>query len=166
MKVAFRLSAIALAAMAIVASPAVQAQSHHGGYGHGGYGHGYYRGGHGWGPGLVWGGIGLGLGLGLGSYYYGAPYGYGYPYGSTTYVVEPSPTVIYQDAPPVQVQAPSRSAPEPVVYPRNGQSATQTEADRQACNRWATSQPSAMSDSSVFQRATLACLEGRGYTVK
>ena len=58
------------------------------------------------------------------------------------------------------------AAPEPIVYPNRGQSAAQTEADRQACDRWATTQPSAMADASVFHRATLACLEGRGYTVK
>ena len=57
-------------------------------------------------------------------------------------------------------------APEPIFYPRNGQSAEATEHDRRDCNRWATTQNGAMNDASIFQRATLACMEGRGYTVK
>ena len=57
-------------------------------------------------------------------------------------------------------------APEPIFYPRNGQTAETTEHDRRECNRWATTQRGAMSDASIFQRATLACMEGRGYTVK
>jgi alkanesulfonate monooxygenase SsuD/methylene tetrahydromethanopterin reductase-like flavin-dependent oxidoreductase (luciferase family) len=61
---------------------------------------------------------------------------------------------------------PPKPAPDPIIYPRGGQSPEQTEADRQACNRWATTQPSAMADASVFQRAMAACLDGRGYTVR
>ena len=60
----------------------------------------------------------------------------------------------------------AKPAPDPVIYPRNGQSAQQTEADRQDCNRWATTQPSAMADASVFHRAVLACMDGRGYSLK
>ena len=48
----------------------------------------------------------------------------------------------------------------------HGQTAAQTEADRQDCNRWATTQRDAMSDAGIFHRASLACLEGRGYTVR
>lgn len=67
------------------------------------------------------------------------------------------------DAGPAPVQS---SRPEPIVYPRNGQTAAQTEADRQECNRWATTQPAAMNDASVFSRAVDACLDGKGYTVR
>jgi hypothetical protein len=63
------------------------------------------------------------------------------------------------------VPAASR-APDPIFYPRNGQSAAKAETDRQECNRWATTQSGAMNDASIFQRATFACMEGRGYTVK
>ena len=56
--------------------------------------------------------------------------------------------------------------PDPIFYPRNGQTAAQTEADRQDCNRWATTQAGAMSDAQIFQRATYACMDGRGYTVR
>jgi hypothetical protein len=65
--------------------------------------------------------------------------------------------------PPLPV-APSK--PDPVIYPRNGQNAQQTEADRQECNRWATTQPAALADASVFHRAVEACMDGRGYSMK
>ena len=62
---------------------------------------------------------------------------------------------------------PQATAPaEPIFYPRNGQSAEATESDRRECNRWATTQRGAMDDASIFQRATFACMEGRGYTVR
>ena len=55
--------------------------------------------------------------------------------------------------------------PSYIIYPRNGQSNAQTDADRQACNQWAAAQPGA-SDASVFQRAFEACMDGRGYSVR
>ena len=61
---------------------------------------------------------------------------------------------------------PPSGLPDPIIYPRNGQSAAQTEADRQDCNRWAVTQPSALADAQVFQRAMAACMDGRGYTVR
>ncbi len=61
---------------------------------------------------------------------------------------------------------PPRGLPDPIIYPRNGQSAAQLEADRQECNRWATTQPLALAEADVFQRAVAACLDGRGYTVR
>ena len=61
---------------------------------------------------------------------------------------------------------PAPAAAEPIFYPRGGQSAAQTEADRRACNSWATTQHNAMNDASVFQRATFACMDGRGYTAR
>ena len=58
------------------------------------------------------------------------------------------------------------AAAEPIFYPKNGQSAEAAETDRRECNRWATTQRGAMADASIFQRATFACMEGRGYTVR
>lgn len=123
--------------------------------GHGGHWRGYGQGhGHAWG--------GLALGLGIGALVLSRPWG---P------VVVEQPAYYYAD-PPLAVQTPPQPVPstarpaDPVVYPSKGQSAQQTEADRQDCNRWATTQPSAMADASVFHRATMACLEGRGYTVR
>ncbi|MEP7101899.1 MAG: hypothetical protein ABI781_15420 [Burkholderiales bacterium] len=159
--------AIACASLA----PVAQAQSRgggghfaHGG-GHGGYhggGHyapryGYRRGGSGW----IWGGVGLGLGLGLASYYNGYPYYYGDP----GYVVV-DPPVVYDNPQPVYNQpVPARSS-QPVIYPRNGQSAAKTDADASACSEWAGKQPNASGDQSVFQRGIAACMDARGYTVR
>lgn len=66
------------------------------------------------------------------------------------------------------VPAPPAPAPkaEPIIYPRNGQSSEQLENDRRECNRWATTQPNAQVDASVFNRAVEACMDGRGYTMK
>lgn len=93
------------------------------------------------------------------------------PWGPSWVVVAP-PVVwpVVTSAPEPVVAAatlpaqPSR--PEPVIYPRNGQGPEQTEADRQECNRWATTQPAALADSAVFMRAVEACMDGRGYTLK
>jgi len=68
-------------------------------------------------------------------------------------------------AAPAPMPAPA-GKPDPIIYPRNNQSPQQTEADRQDCNRWATTQPSAMNSASVFQRAVEACMDGRGYTMR
>ncbi len=143
---------------------------------HGGPGH-YYRGGH-WGhrgyywPGAFWGGIGLGprhrrVG------YYGGYYGnYG---GRTTARTTTTRRSSSRPSTAASIPAPPRAgqpvpqasaAPDPIFYPKNGQSPEATESDRRECNRWATTQPGAMADASIFQRATFACMEGRGYTVK
>ena len=174
------LVAVAARAAAAVFAPSTAAAR--GGAGHGAVashwngGSGHWRGGH-WGHrghwhGGFWGGVGLGLGIGTIGYW--GPYYSYYP----AYVGPAWGTVVY-DAPliasPVYGVEPSRAgqpvpqvahAPEPIFYPRNGQSAETTESDRRECNRWATTQRGAMADASIFQRATLACMEGRGYTVK
>ena len=118
-----------------------------------------------WGPGWFWGGVGLGVGIGVSrGYYYG---NYGPAWGPEYVVVErPAPAVIVEARPVPPREPVAKPAPDPVIYPRNNQSAAQTEADRQECNRWATTQPSAMADASVFHRATLACMDGRGYSIR
>ena len=160
MRALIRTSALALAALAMVAAPL---ESQAGPGGRGGYHHGHrgYHGGHGY----FWGGIGLGLGLGLGTYYALSPWSYPYTYYYPDRVVA-VPTPGYYDPGIAPAQPAAKAPPEPIVYPNRGQTSAQTEADRQACNRWAMTQPSAVADASVFHRATLACLEGRGYTVK
>jgi len=92
-----------------------------------------------------------------GVYYNVAP-GHGYVVVAPPPGVDTTQTV----APP----PPPPAAPDPIFYPRNNQSAAQTEADRRECNSWATTQPNAMADAKVFQRATEACMDGRGYTVR
>jgi hypothetical protein len=69
-----------------------------------------------------------------------------------------------QGTAPDQGTAPS-TAPNPIFYPRKGQSDSQTDADRRACERWAATQQNANSDATVFQRALAACMDGRGYSV-
>ena len=76
----------------------------------------------------------------------------------------PPPQPVYVPQPVYTQPAPSRAVP--IIYPRNGQSTAQLEADSRECNRWATTQQSAMSDSTVFQRAVEACMDGRGYTMR
>jgi hypothetical protein len=104
------------------------------------------------------------LWIGGAPYYYanGAYYAPAPPQGYV--VVEPPPGA--DAAVPVPAPPAPKVAPDPIIYPRNGQSAAQTETDRQECNRWATTQPSAMADAEVFQRAVAACMDGRGYTVR
>lgn len=116
-------------------------------------------------PGHWRGGVSIGIGVPLyvgpgyyGPGYYGPWYGYGYP---APLVVAPPAA----PAEPIATPAP-KGPPDPIFYPSRQQSAAQLEADRQDCNRWATTQPSAMADASVFHRATLACMEGRGYSVR
>lgn len=116
-----------------------------------------------------WGGVSIGIGLPL----YVGPYGgaYGGPYGGpwvgypAPVVVAPAPVVYAEPPTPPAPPAPvAKAQPDPIFYPRQGQGAAQLEADRQECNRWATTQPSALADASVFHRATLACMDGRGYS--
>ena len=100
----------------------------------------------------------------------GAPYYYA---DGVYYNVAPGRGYVVVAAPPgidptltAPPPAPAPAAPEPIFYPRNNQNAAQTEADRRDCNAWATTQPNAMADAKVFQRATEACMDGRGYTVR
>lgn len=144
------------------------AQGRHGGtsvHGHHSSGGGHWRGrghrghrghgGHGW--------AGLALGIGLGSLILSRPW-------EPVYVERPVP--VYIDPPPhhpdhlADARPVPPRMPDPVIYPNRGQSEQRLEADRQDCNRWATTQRDAMADAGIFHRATLACLEGRGYTVR
>lgn len=129
-------------ARVVVGAPAVQI----------GVGAGRWHGGHrhrGWG----W-GIGLAFPI-VPAYAY--PYAYPQPY----------PPAGWQPVPPAAEPVPvAPRVPDPIFYPAKGQTPEQAEADRQACNRWATTQPQALADAGVFHRATLACMEGRGYAVR
>ena len=105
------------------------------------------------------------LWIGGAPYYYANGVYYAPAPGQGYAVVNPPPEAeAAQPVPPAP--PPARPLPDPVIYPRNGQGPQQTEADRQDCNRWATTQPKAMADATVFQRAVEACMDGRGYTVR
>ncbi len=90
---------------------------------------------------------------------------------------QPAAPSVTGNAVPTPTYAPSAVAATPetlFVYPKGGQTATQTSFDRIECDRWAVgqtgfepSQPSAdPARRGGFLRAVAACLEGRGYTVK
>lgn len=118
----------------------------------------------------------------------GVPYHYaqGVYYGAVTggYAIVPTPPI----PPIVEVQASTTPPNAPtgsaapsdgsgssaapllppsdwILYPRSGQSAVQTQADRQECNQWASAQNQA-NLASVYQRALWACLDAKGYTVR
>lgn len=113
-----------------------------------------------------WGGVSIGIGVPLYVGPYGSAYGglSGGPWvGYPAPVVVAPPPVVYAE-PPAPPAPAAKALPDPIFYPRQGQGAAQLEADRQECNRWATTQPSAIADASVFHRATLACMDGRGYS--
>ncbi|HEV8688875.1 MAG TPA: hypothetical protein VGQ91_01160 [Ideonella sp.] len=160
-------------AAAAAAADARVVGSAHASYGHAGHWHGYwhaggywpgyrgwagYRGGWGYGP--HW-RTGVALGIGVDLYPY--PY-YGYPAYPGYVVVAPRPGYYegYYDPPPRHAPA----KPDPQFAPRFGQGPGQTEVDRQACNRWAATQPEALADAAEFHRKSLACMEGRGYEVR
>ncbi len=158
------LTVLAASALAVAAVPA-EAGGRHGGSG-------AYRGGHAGHGGWGWSRpvVGVGIGIGLGAYYggyWGPGYGVYLPYGYApgVVVVDASAPAATYATPPTQPAARS-GPPDPVIYPRNGQSPAQTETDVQECNRWATTQQAAMADASVFQRAVAACMDARGYTLR
>ncbi len=99
---------------------------------------------------------------GLPYYYAGGVYYRAVPEGYA--VVTPPPEAATAQVMPAPAPPPPKA--EPIIYPRNGQSPEQLENDRRECNRWATSQPNAQADASVFNRAVEACMDGRGYTMK
>jgi hypothetical protein len=53
------------------------------------------------------------------------------------------------------------------MVPRNGQSTTQESVDRRDCQQWASQQAgTSAANGSDYQRAMVACIEGRGYAVE
>lgn len=117
------------------------------------------------------------------------------PYGTTTYYV--ANDVYYTanasgggyivTAPPDELPGPGTRPPASAnpsdrifIYPRNGQTKEQQDADRFACHEWAVDQSSfdptqAQGGSAArerggkrtdYRRAIEACLDGRGYTVR
>jgi hypothetical protein len=53
------------------------------------------------------------------------------------------------------------------MYPKNGQSAEQQATDRTECQRWATEQAGQVAQNgSDYNRAMVACVEGRGYSAR
>ncbi len=111
----------------------------------------------------------VGVRLGFG-YPYGwydpwfSPYGYAYPY---PYGVEANRAPDRQD---------DKATEHLFAYPAKGQSGAQTSQDQTECNEWAversgldpaTAKKRAKADHlDEYNRAFIACMEGRNYTVK
>ena len=93
----------------------------------------------------------------------GVPYYYA---NGIYYAAAPDGYVVAAPPPGAELAQGVLMPPTFIIYPRNGQSSAQAEADRAACNEWAASQAGAATDASVFQLAFEACMDGRGYTVR
>jgi hypothetical protein len=53
------------------------------------------------------------------------------------------------------------------MYPKNGQSAEQQATDKAECQQWAAHEAGQVAQNgSDFQRAMIACVEGRGYSAR
>jgi len=53
------------------------------------------------------------------------------------------------------------------MYPKNGQSAEQQATDKAECQQWAQQQAGQVAQNgSDYQRAMIACAEGRGYSTR
>ncbi len=53
------------------------------------------------------------------------------------------------------------------MYPKNGQSAEQQATDRAECQKWASEQAGQVAQNgSDYNRAMVACVEGRGYSAQ
>jgi hypothetical protein len=57
--------------------------------------------------------------------------------------------------------------PQIYMYPKNGQTAEQQATDKAECQQWATQQAGSVAQNgSNFNRAMVACVEGRGYSAR
>jgi hypothetical protein len=53
------------------------------------------------------------------------------------------------------------------MYPKNGQTPEQQATDKAECQKWATDQAGQVAQNgSDYQRAMVACVEGRGYSAR
>ena len=73
-----------------------------------------------------------------------------------------------QGAPQNGPSGPIDGAPPQIfMYPKNGQSADQQAKDKAECQQWATEQAGSVAQNgSNFNRAMVACVEGRGYSAR
>ena len=108
---------------------------------------------------------GIGIGIGFGTAFAPAYYDVGPAWYPDYVVAEPLPPPRFRRT-FIRREPAVPSAPDPVFSPTGGQDATQTESDRRSCNLAAMTQADAMTDAAVFQRTTLACMEGRGYSIR
>jgi len=154
----------------------------HGGYWHGGYWHGGYWPGAYYGAGFAW--FLPILPLAYATYWYsGIPYYYA---NDVYYTWNPTyDGYVATDPPPVADSSGSAAGPNDAnapnpgpgpggptagqifMYPKNGQSAEQQAVDRAECQQWAASQAGQVAQNgSDYNRAMVACVEGRGYSAR
>jgi hypothetical protein len=148
----------------------------------------YYGGGIWYGPsGIGWSVIAppLGVFVSLLPPYYTTVWfgGIPYYYANDAYYLYRERERVYEVVEPpygAQASTVSPAAEDIYVYPREGQSQAQTDADRYECHRWAVDETGfdptrtdggvgadqARAARAEYQRAMTACLEGRGYSVR
>jgi hypothetical protein len=157
----------------------------HGAYWHGGWWHGGYWPVAWYGPGWAW--FLPVLPLAYATYWWGGiPYYYandvyytwnpsygGYVATDPPPVADSSGVPEGSAVPPADAGAPPGPGPGgPVagqifMYPKNGQSAEQQAVDRAECQKWAESQAGQVAQNgSDYNRAMVACVEGRGYSAR
>jgi hypothetical protein len=100
---------------------------------------------------------------GMPYYYANGTYYMMQPEGGYTVVAPPSGMSAAPSVPFETMPSPLSSL---VIQPRNGQSNAQSEADQQACNGLAATQPGAATDATIYQRSFAVCMNGLGYTVR
>ena len=99
------------------------------------------------------------------------------PAAETDNAAGASPDEGYEQAAPTGYNSapPAGGSGDVYVYPRNGQSETQTQTDRYECHSWAVSQtgfdptraPAATAGTAAaYRRAIIACLDARGYSAR
>jgi hypothetical protein len=116
-------------------------------------------------------------------YYYANDVYYTYDQGYQGYIATDPPPVADSSGsaasssdsnapPPDTAQAgpngPIDGAPAQIfMYPKNGQNAEQTATDRAECQKWATDQAGSVAQNGPnYNRAMVACVEGRGYSAR
>ena len=101
-----------------------------------------------------------------GNYYRAVPGGYVVvqpPLGIETTMPTPTQAPIQSPQPTLAPQAVSDS---PLIYPQNGQSAEQVQADSTQCSNWAAAQPNGAGNGSAYNQAFGLCMDSRGYSVR
>jgi hypothetical protein len=101
-----------------------------------------------------------------GNYYRAVPDGYVVvqpPLGIETVMPIQTPSPLQSPPPTLAPQAASDS---PLIYPQNGQSAEQVQADSTQCSNWAAAQPNGAGNVSAYIQAFGLCMDSRGYSVR
>jgi hypothetical protein len=90
--------------------------------------------------------------------------------GSADVGAPPASGADYQNSGPAPASGPGPGGPVPgqiFMYPKNGQSTEQQASDRAECQKWATDQAGQVAQNgSDYNRAMVACVEGRGYSAR